>query len=261
MLDELLKSAALHESVVIPEGWGQGRATYGGLLAALMCSRLLHVVGEDRVLRSATVSFVGPVAPGAARLTVEVFRNGKSVTQAEARLYQDDEVFAVLLASFGATRPSRIVVPPVATAPVFKGPEDCRAMPYIPGVTPEFIQNIDMRWAEGAMPFSGVDTPDFGGWMRYRSPVHQMTLTHLFGLIDCWPPAVLSMFTAPAPASSMCWTIEFLHFPEDATADTWWQYQVRTDASAEGYAHTEANIWDDKGCLVAISRQTITVFA
>lgn len=261
MLDDLLKSAALHESITIPEGWGQGRATYGGLLAALMCSRLLHVVGEDRILRSATVSFVGPVVPGAAELVVEVFRNGKSVTQAEARLRQNGEVMAVLLASFGATRPTQIVVTPKAVAPVFKAPDDCLAMPYVPGVVPEFIQHIDMRWAEGSLPFSGVDTPDFGGWMRYRIPLQQMTLTHLFGLIDGWPPAVLPMFTTPAPASSMCWTIEFLHFPDDATADTWWQYKVRTDASAEGYAHTEATIWDDNGRLVAISRQTITIFA
>lgn len=261
MLDDLLQSAALHESVVIPEGWGQGRATYGGLLAALMCSRLLHVVGEDRVLRSATVSFIGPVAAGEATLTVEVFRNGKSVTQAEARLYQNDEVLAVLLASFGATRDSQIVVAAKAVAPDFKAPEDCQAMLYIPGVVPEFIQQIDMRWSEGSLPFAGVETPDFGGWMRYRTPVQQMTLTHLLGLVDCWPPAVLPMFKVPAPASSMCWTIEFLHFPEGKTGESWWQYQVRTDASAEGYAHTEANIWDDNGRLVAISRQAITIFA
>lgn len=261
MLDDLLQSAALHESIAIPEGWAQGRATYGGLVAALMCSRLLHVVGEDRVLRSATVSFVGPVAPGAAELAVEVFRNGKSVTQAGVRLLQNGEVLAVLLASFGATRDSQVVVAPKAAAPVFKAPEDCQAMMYIPGVMPEFIQQVDMRWAKGSLPFAGVTTPDFGGWMRYRTPVQQMTLMHLFGLIDCWPPAVLPMFKTVAPASSLCWTLEFLHVPEDKTGEHWWQYQVRTDASAEGYAHTEAHVWDDDGRLVAISRQTITIFA
>lgn len=261
MLDDLLKSAALQESVVIPEGWGQGRACYGGLVAALLCARLRHVVGEERVLRSATVSFVGPVVVGPARLTVEVLRSGKNVTQAEARLYQNDEVQAVLLASFGATRDSQILVAPQATAPAFAGPADSRPMPYVAGMMPEFLQQLDMRWAEGQMPFSGSATPDFGGWMRFREAMPAFTLTHLFGLIDCWPPAVLPMFTTLAPASSMCWTLEFLHFPEGKTGESWWQYQVRTDASAEGYAHTEAQVWDDAGRLVAISRQTITVFA
>ncbi|MFP5430236.1 MAG: thioesterase family protein [Gammaproteobacteria bacterium] len=261
MLDDLLKSAALQESVAIPEGWAQGRACYGGLVAALLCARLRHVVGEERVLRSATVSFVGPVAVGAARLVVEVLRSGKSVTQAEARLYQSDEVQAVLLASFGATRVSQILVAPRVATPVFRRPEDSASMPWVPGVMPEFLQQLDMRWAEGAMPFAGAAQPDFGGWMRFRHDIPDFTLTHLFGLIDAWPPAVLPMFRTPAPASSMCWTLEFLHFPEGKTGEHWWQYQVRTDASGEGYAHTEAHVWDDDGRLVAISRQTITVFA
>lgn len=261
MLDDLLQSAAQQEAVVIPEGWAQGRACYGGLVAALLCARLRHVVGEDRVLRSATVSFVGPVAVGEVRLMVEVFRSGKNVTQAEARLLQNGEVQAVLLASFGATRNSQIVVEPRVTAPVFSGPLDSRPMPYLPGVMPEFLQQLDLCWSEGAMPFAGAAQPDFGGWMRFRHDIPAFTLTHLFGLIDAWPPAVLPMFRAPAPASSMCWTLEFLHFPEGRTGEHWWQYQVRTDASGEGYAHTEAHVWDDAGRLVAISRQTITVFA
>ena len=261
MLDELLKSAALQESVTIPEGWSQGRACYGGLVAALMCSRLRHAVGEERVLRSATVSFVGPVAVGPARLTVEVFRSGKNVTQAEARLYQNDEVQAVLLASFGASRPSQIIVAPLAIAPEFGGPDAGQPLPLIAGLVPDFLQQMDMRWNQGSMPFSGAATPDFGGWMRFRHEIPEFSLTHLFGLIDCWPPAVLPMFKTIANASSMCWTLEFLDFPEGKTGESWWQYQVRTDVSAEGYAHTEANIWDDTGRLVAISRQTIAIFA
>ncbi|MDP2227006.1 MAG: thioesterase family protein [Moraxellaceae bacterium] len=260
MLDELLQHATTADSVVIPEGWGQGRATYGGLVAALLCQRLLGAVGEGRVLRSATVSFVGPVATGPAELSVEIFRSGKSVTQAEARLRQNGEVLAVLLASFGATRASGIVVAPAA-APALKPVEEAQAFPYIPGVVPDFIRHIDMRLAAGGMPFTGAEQPDFAGWMRYREAPAKFSLVHLFGLIDCWPPSVLPMLKTLAPASSLCWTLEFLQFPETATGESWWQYAVQTDASAEGYVHTEAKIHDDSGRLVAISRQTITVFA
>lgn len=261
MLDELLKSAALHDDVVIPAGWGQGRATYGGLVAALLCARLRHVVGEERVLRSATVSFVGPVAVGPAQLSVEVFRSGKSVTQAEARLRQNGEVLCVLLASFGAARESQVVVAPHAPAPAYPAPDQCRVMPYMAGLMPEFLQQLDMCWAEGDVAFAGVPDPDFGGWMRFRDALPNFTLTHLLGLVDCWPPSVLPMLKTLAPASSLCWTIEFLHFPEGKTGADWWQYRVQTDVSAEGYAHAEAKVWDDSGRLVAISRQTTTVFA
>jgi len=70
MLDMLLGAAQQQAQIEIPPTWGQGRATYGGLVAALLLARLVGVVGTARVLRSVTVSFVGPVTvtAGAAEL-------------------------------------------------------------------------------------------------------------------------------------------------------------------------------------------------
>lgn len=260
MLDALFAEATTANVLTIPPGWGQGRATYGGLVAGLLCRRLFGLVGEGRVLRSATVSFVGPVASGEVTLTAELLRSGKSVTQAEARLLQDGVVQAVLLASFGAPRASSLQVAP-PPAPSLPSPDDARAMPYLPGLMPEFLQHLDMRLAHGQFPFSGSAAPDFSGWMRFRQPPARFGISHLFALTDCWPPSVLPMLKAPAPASSLCWTLEFLQFPEHVTGDTFWQYAVRTDACGDGYAHAEARVHDDRGALVAISRQTMTVFA
>jgi acyl-CoA thioesterase len=68
MLDMLLGAAQQQAQIEIPPTWGQGRATYGGLVAVLLLARLVGVVGTARVLRSVTVSFVGPVTAGAAEL-------------------------------------------------------------------------------------------------------------------------------------------------------------------------------------------------
>lgn len=259
MLDALFAEATTANVMTIPPGWAQGRATYGGLVAGLLCRRLFGLVGEERVLRSATMSFVGPVVPGEVTLTAEILRSGKSVTQAEARLLQDGVVQAVLLASFGAPRDSQLVVsPPACDLP---SPETARVMPYLPGLMPEFLQHMDMRLCTGQFPFTGSAVPDFSGWMRFRQPPSTFGISQLFALIDCWPPSVLPMLRAPAPASSLCWTLEFLHFPPEATGESFWHYDVRTDACADGYAHAEARVRDDQGRLVAISRQTMTVFA
>ena len=177
---ELTAPSALHtflndcqrqSEIEIPATWGQGRATYGGLVAAMLISRLIGQLGTQQVLRSATVSFVAPALAGAATLTAEVFRQGKSATQAEARLMQDGQVVAVLLASFGQPRESGIQVEPIHVAPEFKvvAPLDVPQMPYIAGMMPEFFQHIDIRWAKGKPPFSGATRPDFAGWMRYRA--------------------------------------------------------------------------------------------
>jgi len=263
-LHTLLVDCQQQSDVDIPATWGQGRATYGGLVAAMLISHLIGQVGTQQVLRSATVSFVAPALAGAATLKAEVFRQGKSATQAEARLLQDGQVVAVLLASFGLPRESSIQVAPIHAAAEFKAatPEDVPQMPYIAGMMPEFFQHIDIRWAQGKPPFSGATRPDFAGWMRYQDQsLPEFGLAHLFGLIDAWPPAVLPMFKLPAPASSLCWTLEFVRQPVGYTAADYWRYAVRTDSADEGYAHTEAKIWDQQGRLMAISRQTISIFA
>ena len=88
-----------------------------------------------------------------------------------------------------------------------------------------------------------------------------MSIGLLLGLVDAWPPAVLPHLKQPAPASSLTWTIEFPEPLSSAkTSQDWWQYVAYIDYAADGYGHSHAHIWDDDGQLVAISRQTMTVF-
>lgn len=259
-LDALFAALRTGESVDIPAGWTQGRANYGGLVGALMYARTEALLSEKRWLRSATVSFVGPVATGPATVTAEILRAGKSVIQAEARIIQNNEVVAVLLSSFGAARESAIRVP-AETAPVFKAPDECQELPFIPGVTPEFTQNIDFRWGHGDLPFTGSVLPELGGWMRLKEARRDIDFMDLFMLVDAWPPAILPMVKGPAPGSSMTWTLEPLYLPPGKTSRNWWQYQAKTEYAADGYGNCAARIWDDEGRLVAISRQTVVVFA
>lgn len=254
--------AALRSSdtIDIPAGWTQGRANYGGLVAALLYARMAGALGTPRVLRSATVSFVGPVATGPATVTARVLREGKSVVQMEAQLVQDGQVQAAMLASFGAARDSTLAVnaPP---APVFPRPEELPALPYLPGITPEFMQHFDFRWGHGSFPFSGADLPEMGGWMRLKEPRAAFDYTDLFLLVDAWPPAVLPLLKGPAPGSSLSWTLEPIQLPPGKTAGSWWQYLATTDVFHDGYGHCHAQVWDEEGRLVAISRQTVVVFA
>ena len=47
----------------IPAGWAQGRASFGGLVAALQCGAVRARVPADRPVRSLAITFVGPVEP------------------------------------------------------------------------------------------------------------------------------------------------------------------------------------------------------
>ena len=157
--DELLASSS-GQDLVVPASWAQGRATFGGLVAALAYDRMERVVGGGGSMQ---VSFVGPVTPDCSMtIEAELLREGKAVSQARASIIQEGETRLAALASFGSGRESTVNVD-AEPAPDAEAPEACEALPYIQGVTPEFTQHIEMRWAFGAMPFSGKGGRHMGG--------------------------------------------------------------------------------------------------
>ncbi|MEX0624709.1 acyl-CoA thioesterase [Saccharospirillum sp.] len=263
-IDELLeqaRQAGTENTMSVPDSWGQGRTVYGGLSAGLAYQVMRASVSADRVLRSLSVSFVGPVATDAPLgFQVEVLREGKNVTQVEARVVQDGQVGVAMLASFGQARTSVTGVKNTETPP-FSRPEQPVCLPFIPKVTPQFFQNIDVNLIDGNLAFTGADTSHHGGFMQFREAPATLTDAHLITLIDAWPPTLLQQLKTPAPASTLAWNLEFLHPHAEVPADAWFGYRAITRQAGEGYGHTEANVWNAHGDLIAISRQTITVFA
>lgn len=277
-LKNMLEAAAKSGSIEVDTGWTQGRAIYGGLTGALLLSaikgRLRGLDGPEAAadagaaaepppLRSLTVSFIGPATPGPVELTAEVLRKGKNVTQCQASMRQGDELVAVALASFGAHRESALTVAPSHPAPDLGDPADVEPFPYIEGMTPEFYRFLDLRQVGGALPFSGAETSGLSGWCALRETPEKFREEHLVAIADAWPPAPLQMVTGFAPASSLTWTIEFVAeiLPDTVTPEGRFAYEVSTDAARDGYAHSHAQLWQPDGELVAISRQSITVYA
>jgi len=258
--DDVLAAGRAGDNVVFTSDWAQGRASFGGIIAALVFDRMERVVAPGRAMRSMQVSFVGPVTPDVpVEIDAEILREGKAVSQVQGRILQEGEVKLVCLASFGGDRESKVVVTPLA-APDATPVDDCQGLPYIKGMTPEFTQHIEMRWAFGAFPFSGKGGREMGGWMQFREPPETITDAHVVALIDAWPPAVLPHLKERVPASSLSWAMDIMH-PRPAIAPgDWLLYRATIDQAASGYGHTQAGIWTQKGELVALSRQTVTVF-
>ncbi|MBN8430710.1 thioesterase family protein [Microbulbifer salipaludis] len=257
---------------VIPGGWSQGRATFGGLAAALLYQPIEATLESatqgsiaETPLRSLTISFIAPAQAGELDTRTQVLRAGRSAVQIEAQASQGTQVVTAALASFGKPRESAIAVTP-EPAPGFDAPEQCEALPYIEGLVPEFAQHFDHRLACGALPFTGSNETRVGGWIRFRTPAGPITTAHLLALIDAWPPAVLAQLNTFAAASSLTWTLEMTPAAHRAKAnasahsDDWWQYLAEVEQSEDGYAVIRARLWDNQGQLIALSRQTVTVF-
>lgn len=245
-------------TIEVPPDWGQGRSTFGGLIVALALERMRDHVEPARRPRSLLVAFVGPVAPGPIEIHVERLREGRSASQLEARVSQAGSICCTVIAAFAGDRESKLAI---ASRPALdlRGPEDLRSLPIIDGVTPVFIQHIELRWALGSMPFARSNEREQGGWCRFAEG-GQAHEGHVLALVDAWPSPAHQQLRGPTVASTMSWMIEFPDVDETAQADEWWRFHADTDQAAGGWVHAHAELWSPNGKLVAISRQTVAVF-
>lgn len=247
----------------IPAEWGQGRASFGGLIAALQYEAMRAKVPADRPVRSLAITFVGPVEPDVpVSFEVDVLREGKAVSQVLGRAMQKGQVVTLVQGSFGASRPSEVAVTANA-APEMKHWDDCQEMLYIKGITPEFMRHLAMRWSIGGLPFTGNTSRDMGGWVRLRGEGKDEVVSeaHILALVDAWPPSLLSHLKKPAAGSTLTWTIEFVQPLLALSTLDWCKYLVEIEYAADGYGHAAAKLWSEDGQLIAMSRQTVTIFA
>jgi acyl-CoA thioesterase len=243
--------------VEVGEEWGQGRATFGGLVAAVGNEAMRRLVSRDRVLRSLQTTFVGPAAPGAWTLSTRVLRVGRAVSTTQCEISVDGAVAATLVGVYGSARPTRVDVPLAGALPTRSVEEIPEMLVGFDGA-PRFVQHFSVRWIEGPALFSGVHTRG-KAFIRHRDPA-PLTESHIVALADCLPTPAMSMYAAPAPASSLVWTLEFVRHNFDYPSDSWWRVEHDMDAATDGYVNQTGVLYDPRGVPAALSRQLVAVF-
>lgn len=259
---ELMRAAqAAPDAVKVPAVWGQGRAAFGGVAAALVYAAMRRAVPAERPVRSLAITFVGPLLVDTElSLEVEILRQGKSVSQVLGRAVQNGEVVTLIQGSFGAGRESEVSVPSLP-APPMKALQQCIEFPFIENLMPPFARYLDMRWGEGQPPGTGYTGRSIGGWVRLRESQPQaLDEAHLLALVDAWPPATLSHLKRRAPNSSVTWTIEFIQPRAPLSSEDWCLYRAEIEHASHGYGHIAAGFWNADGELIALSRQTVALF-
>lgn len=246
--------------LTVPGDWGQGRTVFGGLSAGILYQVLKNIVPCERVLRSITFNFVGPLNVDAPfGFSWKILRQGKNATQITAHIVQDEQICLSALGCFAADRKSKVLVN-ADTKDLPSPPTKGKYIPQIPKVTPKFLRHVDLSISEGGAPFTGSKNSTYKGWMRLKQTPITFTDAHILTLIDAWPPTILQLPLGPAPASTMSWNVEFIHPHQKIEPGAWLSYQAHTVQAYGGYGHSEAKIHDEAGELVAISRQLIAIF-
>lgn len=240
----------------VPEHWQQGRAAYGGVLAAAGYRALRREMDAERVLRQFSIAFVGAGSTGL-ELTTQLLASGKNIATSQATIRSGGEVVVQMTATFAKARFSSFSVgeePKALDAEPVGFPLD-----GAPGV-PRFTQNIDYRWTRGGIPYLGDAEPGLGGYCRHKTAVVD-PMENVIGLLDAWPPTIVPVLTAPAPLSSVTWTAHFYAPARVAyPAEAWWYYESDNVVFSDGYATAVARLWAPTGELAAWSEQLIAVY-
>jgi acyl-CoA thioesterase len=270
LIDELL---SLHSAVqlsdnewvykdkVFPKIWSQGRTAFGGVTAGVLYAAMQKLISNKDGLRAYTTNFVGPVTPDeAVQINIEVLRRGTNVTQILGRVIQNQKTCVLCQGVFGVSRPSEVKVNNSGTHHL-TSPESGQRLPNIPNITPHYLSNFELSIEQGSIPFTHSSTHSYGGWMRYKEAPSQFSIAHLIAIIDSWPPTVLQMLNKPSPSSSVSWHIDMLGTEDCLKGADWLAYEAQTKQASEGYAHTEAMVYNADKKVIALSRQTIAVFA
>jgi acyl-CoA thioesterase II len=269
-LDELLTHAAnigflspsqnAVQTMTFPSNWCQGRTAFGGLSAALLYQAMRQYVNDERRLLSISTNFVGPlIADIPFSLSVDILREGKSSTQVLAKAIQNEQVCVIVQACFAKERESSVDVPVTKTLSL-KPVNEKFTLPYVENKMPAFFQHIDLCPQQGSMPFTGASTSHIGGWMRLKQAPDKFNEAHVIALTDAWPPTLLQMFKQPAPASSMSWYLEFVQTPTLEPTE-WLGFEAITHQAKNGYGLEDGCIWSQTGELIALTRQTVALFA
>ncbi|MDX2015501.1 MAG: thioesterase family protein [Myxococcaceae bacterium] len=259
-LDEVLTARREDDGLDVldvAQGFGQGKATFGGLVVGA-CVRSLEarVTDPARRLRTVSAQLLGAPQPGEALLRIRLLRSSATVTTLAADLEQNGTVMTHVVGVFASDRPvdlewNTLRPPP---APPWR---DVEPMDPDNPFAPEFTKQFEFR-PVGAVPYSGSSDDPFG-YIRPRVPCARRDAAYVACLVDAWWLAALCRFDSMRPAATMTYTAE-LHTPvSELPGDEPWLHVGRGLVSRHGYSVETRELWSTDGRLVATGTQVVTI--
>ena len=257
-LDELLSSVRQEQETLIPQTWAQGRTTFGGLTAAILCEATVKGTDPARKLRNFEIGFVRPLeALKPFDIQVETLADGKTVTIKSARIIQEGKVRATARADYVLPLRSDILIE-TFTPPLLKEKEN--STPLQGDHLPTFFQHFDNHVATKGIPFSGHEVPEVGGWMGFKESPQKITNSHLICMIDSWPPSASPYYEGFKPLSTLSWSIHFPNATHEILPADHLGYLSKVNFGENGLSSSQAEIWGHGGQLLARSFQTNIIY-
>lgn len=242
----------------LDKGWAQGRTMFGGVVAAAVYSKVQLSRIKKEPVRSLHYIFSAPCKAGHLDLSTNLVSSGKNVEIYSFLAAQNTKITLSGNAVFGKPLNKNI------TKKIF--------MPQVPwfeklapiethkGITPDFMENFEMRPAMGQELFSGQASSESAMWIKFKNSNNKTFVQHIIALIDAIPPPVLQMLDTQSPVSTISLSIQVLdHEYSQSPTDFWLVYSC-ADYISYGYAHITTYVFDQKGNAAAVGNQTLGIF-
>jgi hypothetical protein len=254
---------------LIPDGWQQGRAAFGGLVLGTLLRAIEHAEGSvaserARTTRTLTGDLCGPVLPGAAEIRVRALRRGNNQSNLFAELTQGDVTLATATAVLSPPRATAVERPVPAFAPP---PPPRTAVPWpsqqpspiAPPVGPIFTQHYEYRPITGGPTGFAVTGEAFAeGWIRERAILPALDGPALIGRLDAWWPALFALDGAPRPVATISFAAQILADPTTLLPDEPLRHRARIAALHDGFFVELRELWRGER-VVALNQQTFAI--
>lgn len=239
----------------VPPTWTPNGAAHGGVLFALVVNGMQRVAPHPHLL-TATAHYLRPTPAGPVDLATQVVRDGRAHATVEATLAQHDRPCVRVIAVFG-TLPAEPACTDLAPPPL-PAPDECIPMTaraqggFLPSDYPSDLDiRLDPRvgWLRGER--SG--RPEVAGWGRL-SDGRPHDLVSLALMADAFPPPIFDVMpTSYVP------TLELTVHMRGLPSGQWVRGRFDTKAVNRPYVEEDGVLFDERGRLVAMSRQLAVV--
>jgi acyl-CoA thioesterase len=237
----------------IPDGWLQGRTSYGGLSAALALHAAQQSDDDLPPLRSAQVAFIGPLS-GDVVIRASRLRRGRNAAFVQADVESAAGLGLRATFVFMSAVESALDYQ-VGGAPDFPHPQPGDKT-FRGTSAVAFTQNFELLDRRDGT----LGPAEWLRWARLDQRDGLDPMVELIAVADCLPPAALKLIGGPAPCSSMTWQLNLLG-PRPQTTDGWWLLRTDTDYAKAGSSSQAMMIWNADGQPVAEQIQSVAIFA
>ena len=250
----------------IPDQWQQGRGAFGGVVFGTVLRAACAVeVDSERRVRTFACDVAGPLQPGKAQVRVQTLRRGRSQTNMQLTLTQQDAVVASGLCTLSSVRPMEqddSVIDRVPEAPP-EASTDYRTVRALPDQTdrggPLFAKHYEYR-PTGPLPYRGAAEPINAGFIRERDATGELDAPALVALLDSFWPALFSV--VPRGGRMLSTTASFnaqlMHLDAPLPADEPLFFRGRTIHQSHGFNVEFRELWS-KDRLVGLNQQTFVI--